>query len=153
MLPDQGIRVLRLAVAGLTVVALAGCGSSSSEMAAFPCIIPTVMPTLVSGGPGAASALLEVDLGELATGRDPVVLTSVHLRADGGDGSTAEVRSVRLADSRDAVLWPAPADVDLRALAEHGHLGLVLELAAPPPGSSPLAAEICVTRITPRGML
>jgi len=153
MHPDQGIRVLRLAVAGFMVVALAGCDGSSAATASFPCIIPTVMPTLVSGGTGATSVLLEVDLGELATGRDPVVLTSVHLRADGSAGASGAVRSVRLADSRDAVLWPSPSDVDLRAVADRGHLSLVLELAAPPPGVSPLAAEICVTRITPRGML
>ena len=133
----------------MLLLPLVGCGTDIIHDA--PCVRPTVAPTLVAGGSGMPQAFLEVDLGELATGRDPVVLTSVHLRT-GPQGAPSEVRAVRLAASGD-VLWPSPEDVDLRALADRGRLSLALDLAAPPARAGEATADVCVRKFTPRGML
>jgi hypothetical protein len=158
----------------LALVAVAACDGPGDAPEAVFCVVPTVMPQLVSGGTGTPSALVEVDLGEVLTGPDPVMLTSVHLRRPSGGAPLRFVEAAQLSvpggmgpagsllaaggiadDDERVVLFPVlDTEVDVRALASGGRLPLQLEVVgtSPPVGAS-LLVQVCVKKITPRGRL
>lgn len=156
------------------LLVVAGCdGLGGAPASGVFCVVPVVMPRLMADGERTASALVEVDLGELATGPDPVLLTSVHLRPSSVGGALHRIEAAQVSVSRGAgprsllaagggaeddgsvLLFPAlETEVDLRALSSDGHLPLHLELAGQvPDGLSPLELQVCVTKVTPHGRL
>jgi hypothetical protein len=158
----------------LALLCIAGCDGVSTDAVdadgGIPCLQPTVMPQLAASAGAAAGASVEVDLGEVATGPDPVVLSSVHLRSSTGEAlglvETARLSAVSggaaplLAvagqpESEGRVLSLSPAaEVDLRGLASDGRVTLQLELTGSfAAGLSPMTLELCVTKVTPHGRL
>jgi hypothetical protein len=154
----------------LGLLSVAGCDGVSMGAAdadgGVPCLQPTVLPEAATGGGAMVRASVEVDLGEVSTGPDPVVLSSVHLRSGGGaplgpvqtarlsggtEGLEVAVGGPFAAEGQGLALSPA-AGVDLRALASGGRVTLQLELTGGlPAGPSPLTLELCVTKMTPHG--
>ena len=158
----------------LALVAVAACDGLGAAPEGGFCVVSTLMPRLVSGGAGIASALVEVDLGDMVTGRDPVMLTSVHLRRASGGAPLQFVEAAQVSvhggvgqgasllaaggtadDDGTVVLFPTlDTDMDLRALSSDGRLPLQLDLAGTLPlGGASLAVQVCVKKITPHGRL
>jgi hypothetical protein len=160
------------------LLVVVGCdGTTGDELGpdgGNPCLVPTVAPLASPGGDGSASALLDVDLGELASGPDPVELASVHiLPVPGGESLLGIVeavelsvqpssgRSVRLLAARGPAGDDTPVlsllgdgPLDLRRLAPGGRLPLRLEITGKlPQGPWSVTVEVCVTTVTPRGRL
>jgi hypothetical protein len=152
----------------IALLATAACGgvvSSSSARAVdggTACVQPTVMPLVVSPGQPGATGFVEVDLGDVAPGLDPVVLASVRLRPPEGLASLDFVEGGRLfvkdaalgqgallaaggsreADGLSMALAPA---TDLRAAAPGGVLAVRLELEGSPPDSAvSVTLDVCV---------
>ncbi len=136
------------------------------------CLQPTVMPLVSPPGESVASGLVDVDLGEVAAGPDPVVLASVHVRPTSGFASLGFVEGVRLSVPLDAAgagallaagavgaddgFWLSlpPGGADLRSLSSGGWLPVRLELLGKPPGG-PLSVtlEVCVHKTLHYGIL
>jgi hypothetical protein len=154
----------------LALFALAACGgagpaSSLPSDGGAACLVPTVAALLSPQGESAASASVDVDLGEVAAGPDPVVLASVHIRPASGPASLDFVEGARLsvttgpggvatvlagggALSEDGLLLSLPpAEVDLRAFSSGGTLPVRLELSGPlPAGPASVTLDVCVSK-------
>jgi hypothetical protein len=154
----------------LALLAVAACGGVGSANTLAPdggstCLVPTVMALLSPQAGGVASAWVDVDLGEVAAGLDPVALTSVHIRPTSGADSLDFVEGARLsvmtgaggvatvlagggALSDDGLpLSLPPEGVDLRAFSSGGRLLVRLELAGPLLARPPsVTLDVCVTR-------
>jgi hypothetical protein len=162
----------------IALFAVAACGGSMMPANAMapdggsPCLQPTVMPLVSSPGESAASGLVEVDLGEVAAGLDPVVLASVHIRPTSGPESLSFVEGARLSvqvepggagavlaaggvASDDGLFLSLPTGgLDLRALSHSGWLPIRLELLGKPPlGPLSVTLDVCVHKPIQHGIL
>jgi hypothetical protein len=155
----------------LASFALAACGGvvSSPQSGVTTadggtvCLVPTVVGLRTPSGAGPASAVVDVDLGEVAAGLDSVVLASVHLRPASGpgldfvEGARLSVESASgvgtyLAGggfvSDGGLLLSLPeAEVDVKALSTGSSLPVRLELEGRMPAEPlSLLLEVCVNK-------
>jgi hypothetical protein len=150
----------------IALLATAACGGTVSSGALAPdggasCLQPTVMPLLVAPGQPGLSGFLEVALGDVAPGLDPVVLASVRLRAAPGlslsfvDGALLSVRDASGGPSavlaaggtrdEDGLSMALPSEAELHALAPGGVLPISLELeGTPPAAATSVTLDVCV---------
>jgi hypothetical protein len=164
-----GFLALKRLLSVVALLAVTACGGvlESSALAAVDggasCLTPTVMPVVTPPGGTASSGLVEVDLGEVTAGLDPVVLDSVRLRPASGLVSLASVEGawlsvpgepgaagVLLAGAPRAVdvglvLTPARLGTDLRPFASGGRLLLRLQMKGEfPDGAKSVTLEVCL---------
>jgi hypothetical protein len=162
----------------ISLFAVAACGGSVMPANAVapdggsPCLQPTVMPLVSLPGESVASGLVEVDLGEVAAGLDPVVLASVHIRPTSGPESLSFVEGARLSvqlepggagaplaaggvASDDGLFLALPTGgLDLQALSRGGWVPLRLELFGKPPlGPLSVTLDVCVHKPIQHGIL
>jgi hypothetical protein len=155
----------------LALLAVAACGGSVSSMAGVAadggtvCLQPTVVGFAAPEGAGPASAAVDVDLGEVAVGLDPVELASVRVRPASGPESLDFVEGARLSVSGSAgsagiflagggfisaegLLLSLPETaLDLKTVSTGATLPVRLELAGRiPAGPLSLTLEVCVNK-------